>query len=160
MTKIRWGAAALAAVAIGSSAFAATIQFNSRSYDRSEAGWVLQDAAGSFPVDATTISVRFVDGIAGIDGFRRAWLSRGGDAELAQGCETLVRDAVNDALGAVEDGAEAALAGGLAGRRFRDALASHKATGVGAARRPPAAVSKRDVDQRADAFRRMTGVRR
>ena len=84
-----------------------------------------------------------------------------GDAELAEGCETMVRDAVNDALGEIEDGADATLAGGVAGRRFRDALASHRATDLGTARRGPAGITTRQqVEQRADAFRRMTGVRR
>src|SRR5512137_84531 len=83
MTKLRWGAVALAAVAV-SSAFAAPIQFNGRSYEKGASGWVLQDATGSFPVDATTISVRFAEGTGGMDAFRKAWLAAGGDAELAQ----------------------------------------------------------------------------
>ena len=84
MTKFKWGAAALAVAAMVGSAFAAPISFNGRNYDRGPSGWVLQDPTGSFAVDGTTISVRFVDGIAGMDGFRRAWLAAGGDAELAQ----------------------------------------------------------------------------
>src|SRR5512139_3367023 len=84
MTKFKWGAAALAAAAMVGSAFAAPITFNGRNYDRGASGWVLQDATGSFEVDGATISVRFVDGIAGMEGFRRAWLAAGGDAALAQ----------------------------------------------------------------------------
>lgn len=84
-----------------------------------------------------------------------------GDADLAEGCESLVRDAVKDALGAIEAGADATVAGDVAGRRFRDALASHRATDPGTARRGPAGITARQrVEQRADAFRRMTGVRR
>jgi hypothetical protein len=90
------------------------------------------------------------------------------DARFADAIERVVSDAVDEAVKTTEAGVDHALAGRAAGRRFRDALASGQKMSVrgdhgGSALRVPTAgagrVSIRETRRRADAFRRMAGVR-
>ncbi len=86
------------------------------------------------------------------------------DVRFADAMERAVSDAVDEALGTTETGAEHGLAGHLAGRRFRDKLASPPdASGTGGnALMPPISkplTTEGETTRRADAFRRMAGVR-
>jgi hypothetical protein len=90
------------------------------------------------------------------------------DTRFADAMERIVSDAVDEAVKATEDGADRALAGRVAGRRFRDALALRRDVSVGdedieSALLPPTTsagpTDPRERNRRADAFRRMAGVR-
>ena len=90
------------------------------------------------------------------------------DTRFARATERVVSEAVDEALKTTEAGADHALAGRVAGRRFRDALASRRDASVycehaGSAlpRQTTNAelTSARETNRRADAFRRMAGVR-
>jgi hypothetical protein len=87
-------------------------------------------------------------------GMNLAMRAAAGDVTLADAFERIVRGAVDDAVATIGEGADAALAGGVAGKRFRAALASH--TGVPT----DARATLEQLERRADAFRRMAGIRR
>jgi subtilisin family serine protease len=71
---------------LASLAFAApnTVDLNGRTYIQTAQGWELEQNGERFPVEAGVVSVRFVDGIAGLAEFRTALLAQGGESELAQ----------------------------------------------------------------------------
>jgi hypothetical protein len=90
-----------------------------------------------------------------------------GDVALADAFERIVCGAVDDAIATIGEGADAALAGGVAGKRFRAALASQTGTQVATSQNgrraggpTTARATLEQIERRADAFRRMAGIRR
>ena len=90
------------------------------------------------------------------------------DTRLAPAMEQVVSEAVDEALKTTKVGADRALAGRVAGRRFRDALAFRRDASVRCDHAESAPLpqttnteltSARETNRRADAFRRMAGVR-
>jgi hypothetical protein len=89
------------------------------------------------------------------------------DTRFADAMERVVSDAVDEAVKTTEAGADHALAGRAAGRRFRDALASrqdvsvrgHVESALLAPTTSAAPTSVRERNRRAAAFRRMAGLR-
>lgn len=67
-----------------SAAMAASLAHRGNTYTRTADGWALVDGPRSFAVDPTTISVRFLEEIGDLEGFRVSLRSLGGDQELLQ----------------------------------------------------------------------------
>jgi hypothetical protein len=90
------------------------------------------------------------------------------DTRFARVMEQVVREAVDEAFQKAEAGADPELAGRVAGLRFRDALAfrrdvpvdcDHAESALRARTIYAELTSARETNRRANAFRRMAGVR-
>jgi subtilisin family serine protease len=61
---------------------AESVDLNGRIYVQDDSGWIQQEGDFRYQVSSELITVRFSDGIDGMEGFRLALLASGGDQEL------------------------------------------------------------------------------